>query len=103
MTNRNRQPVTAAMAVAAAAPVAVASAETIENPAVVAEQPQDGAAAEAAEAAELVEGRVIIAFDHYEPNDIFVGAADDAHALEAEARIDCNPKAVAYAKSLAQG
>lgn len=100
MSNRNRQPVTAAMAVAAVAPVAEAPAETNENPAVVAEQPQDGAAAEAAE---LVEGRVIIAFDDYEPNDIFVGSADDAHALEAEVRIDCNPKAVAYAKSLAQG
>ena len=52
------------------------------------------------DAGELVEGRVIMAFDGHEPNDLFRGSAEDAEIWHDAGYIDCHPSAVAYAKSL---
>lgn len=101
MANPNRRPVLPTLAAAAATSAAAPSAA--DRPAPVAEQ-----AAETSPTIEtapingdIVEGRVIVAFEDYEPNDVYAGSADDALVLEISGHIDCHPSAVAYAKSLA--
>lgn len=107
MSTRNRQPVRAGTA--AAAPAATAAPEASAAPIVSATNEAEASAeqtqvdADAGDIDDLVEGRVIVAFDDYQPNDVFAGSAEDARALETLMRIDCNPKAVAYAKSLSEG
>lgn len=111
-----RQPVTAATiaaAVASAADAGTAGAPVTEAPiadtAADAPKADEQAQAGQAQAAvdegsdEPVEGRVLIAFDDYAPNDIFVGPRDETDELERAQKIDCDPKAVAYAKSLIEG
>lgn len=100
MTKVTRQPVTAANAVAAQTASAPVPPETEQTAAPENEQAQDNAAVDAGE---QIEGRVLIAFDDYQPNDIFVGSTDEAVILFDAQKIDCDPKAVAYAKSLSEG
>lgn len=111
MSTRNRQPVRAGTATAAPAATAAPEAQTPSSAAPIVSATNEAEAvveqtqvdADAGDIEDLVEGRVIVAFDDYQPNDVFVGSADDARALETEMRIDCDPKAVAYAKSLSEG
>ncbi len=52
---------------------------------------------------DLIEARVLIAFDEHEPNDVVSFCSEDLDTLEREGKVDADPRAVAYAKSLLNG
>lgn len=49
---------------------------------------------------EIAQGRVLIAFEEYQPNDLFSGPYEIARSLHDNGHIDVHPDAVAYALSL---
>ncbi len=49
---------------------------------------------------DIAQGRVLIAFEEYQPNDVFSGPDDIVMALHDSGHIDANLAAVAYALSL---
>lgn len=52
---------------------------------------------------ELIEARVLVAFDEHDANDIFVAPADEVERQKIAGNVDPHPDAVAYAKSLVEG
>ena len=52
---------------------------------------------------ELVEARVLVAFDDHDANDIFTAPADEVERQKIAGNVDPHPDAVAYAKSLIEG
>lgn len=49
---------------------------------------------------ELVEARVLVAFDEYDANQIFLASAAEVERRKLAGTVDPHPDAVAYAKSL---
>lgn len=82
-------------------PDAVAAADTTPPAATPSEESQAGDNADApADDGELVDARVLVAFDEYDVNEIFSASADEVERRKLAGTVDPHPDAVAYAKSL---
>lgn len=102
MSNPNRRPVSPATAIAAAT-VAATLPETQTPQPVVDPAEKSSEAIDATTGAPtvmLLKGRVLVAFEDYEPNQLVTFGTDEARTLEDGGFIDCHPNAVAYAESL---